>query len=432
MIDPGTLSAAYNPGNLSRQQVIDLINVKTGQSVITPRLQLLDRNLQPVPTGTIGPTGDPADMTDLLQSLKIDINTQQAVQRTCDITMREPTRFDLDSLRHRIKVFIDYWDPATKQLLLEIPAGVFRAVLPTRTLTSAGIMQQMVMQDLTFNLGRLGFINPYTVPAGITFTQAMTNLLTMDYLPLSKGGQGQTPTGDDDAGPGASLSRITIPRDDRIVQSPIPFTRDITKQAALNQLAASINFYPLLADPVGGYTTWPMPYYTNSIPAPAWTYSTDGTSTIVPDSITETFNNAAQLANVAIVLVEPSGAPSFGATAYNMSAASRISITNLQEAIFLLPIIKDPTIPDAASARLRALIALQEAAVVAETIQFSAAPNALLQPHDMLLLNVTTADGQVHVTSSANNPWEITAITFDFSQPGGGAMTITAGKVVAV
>lgn len=438
-----TISGPANPKNLSPQQIHDLVNLRSGYATVTARYSLRDTHFQPVSVGTPGLTGDYADITVWVQTATITNSTKDAVHRKLDITLTELPTLPFHPTRHMIQVYVDYWDTA-KNLLLEVPVGLFWFAIPDRSLDMSGNTWTVQGLDVTGWVSQIdGFENTYTIPAGTNYVTAIRALLQMDRYEMSGSlgrkaasspyqwpdgnNPGATPAGLDAVGPNFDPARIRIPPCTQTTPSSISFSVTDNMLTKVNELLAAINYYDLCADSLGYLWSAPKPYYTVAQPSIGWTYNTDATS-IINGAVKQSFGKATDMANVIKVISEPNGATPIFAVEQNDSLDSYISRPNLGRAVYKT--IRDDKIPDQETCNLRAFLELQKAATLSETLDFETAPNPFHESHDFLAINIYSRAGVLEVSSQAY-PFEETDWTLSLD-PGNISHKHTVGKVVGV
>lgn len=411
-----SLSTAWNgaPFPITPAQITAVIEHQNYTPVISPRFKLLDyHTLIPAHTGVYGPlANDDGDISSHVLTAKIANDDSLATPRTLDITFKDD--FSYNALTQGIQVFMDYYDPVTRQLLFEVPLGIFRYALPTKTIADSGVTSQATMGDLT-SLLQTKFMNTFVMPAGITFVQAMIWLLTLPNLPASQfNGGGVTPSGMDCIGPGFPANRVSIVDNGQVLAAPIPFTRDQTFRDALDILAAAINYYPVWIDGVGVLQSSAKPNLSQVIPPTTWSYVTDETSIIHPAGVTWTPAVIDSLANVVVFYAENNSTQTFYSVKYNdKNKTSSLCISTLG---FCLPplILRDDNCPDQNTADAHAYIALTDAARLAETVQIVTWPNPFMtDSHERCAVTITDINGNVLLTNA--DGWEESAWSIDLN-----------------
>lgn len=404
-----SLMNAWNgsPFGLSVAQITDIINHQNVAPKIVPRFKLVDmHSLQERNTGAFGPYGDAGDISSgvLTGSLSNDTTSTSippaSSPRTLDTTFHEGA-FSYDPLQDALQVFLDYFDSSTGALQFEVPLGVFPFVIADKTIADSGITCQALMADVT-GLLDMPFLNSYVLPVGITYVQAMIQILTLPTLPASLfGGGGSTLAGADIVGAGFPASRISIPDNGILTPATIAFTRDQTLREALDILAAAINYYPIAADGMGTIVSSARPDLSKMpLPVPTWSFITDESSIIHPGISWQTPSKG-DLANICCVYSENTQTAAFSSTKYNSgNNGSSISLSVLG---YALPprMIKDDTIPDQANCDLRCYVELTTAALLGELISFRTWPQPFLtDSHERYFLTINDKNGDPLISNA--------------------------------
>lgn len=427
---------------LSATTVQQIVNRQLGTTTTSLRLQVCDTQLNPLPV-SVGNPNDPSDITDLVdqsQTCSVTHDTAQPVHRTFTFSMRDqkdiPGRaarlsaaglpsFPIDPNQNLLRL---WYRMTAGGHTLDVSLGYYVPVMPKRDISPGSMTYDFTCQDLTSLVAQTRFMSDWAVLPSTTggYVGAMTAMLASGAIPKSFGGTGMTPAGQDDAGPEVPASLIQISQVGNItIPVAYLFAFNSDRVAALNQLAGGFNFYPLWNAPSdGSFRSSQMPYYGAGLPAYGWDYSPMPGVSIVEIPISQTFSN--QLGNPNIVRVvsagTSSGAGAFSSTQINTnpdSVVSTVNRTSLSGGPRAVVYCEDnPQIQDAQVCTLRAQILLQQGAMLAETVTMSSLPNPLHEDHDLLMFNVTQADGTTVIPSSSQSLFEEQSWTMDLTPQG--------------
>lgn len=434
----------------TKQAVQDVADHASGVARTRTVCRLRHSDLTPFYLPNPPDPNDPTSLSDFVISTAMSMNTAQDVHYDCDIAFLElPQLGQFNTLRDLIQVYYQYVAP-DGTVLMDVPVGIFRFILPDRELHDAGNVWQIKGWDPTYDLAQLWFMDTYVVPPDYPITAAVKQILMADVLPPSQGGRqptldgsghwlgwpdanrpALTPAGCEDVGPNVPASRIQIVDSAIASDIPIPFTRKTNKLAAVNQLLQSINYQPLWCDEHGNFRSAPMPYYNDFTPTTDYTFVTGemtglhpGAATLI-DPVTVKLGDQSQLANVIHVICENNGKLPLSSVAYNLNLNSAISVPNLGRAIMKL--IQDDKIANQDVCDLRAAIELQNASMLTEGVEWTTPIYPWFQAHDYVALNIYNRQGTLEVDSTVN-PFAVSVWSLDF---GTMQMRWTAGRAVA-
>lgn len=396
-----TIPAAHNPAGYTPQQVVDTINRLSGTANVASRYAVLD--MQTLQTVSL-----PAPLQ--VQGAKITNDTTQPTHRSLTITMKQAS--GLNTLRHLIQPWFQFYN-GNKSLLFEVPLGAFRYILPDELMLDSQNQMTITALDMTSRVAECPFANAYGIPAATNVVTAAQTLLMMDgnarsvanaRQPISSpyswpdpNNPGMAPSGSDDEGPNFPAARIHAAPTTLTTIGVTSYTRQNNKLDAANTLLDAISYYGVWLDEWANVQLQPKPYYNGQRPAPTWTYQT-GPHSIIRPGVQRQSSNQADLCNCIGLECAPSGAPVIYSEQKNFSADSAVSIPNI--GYTRRKNISNNQIATQAQADLACYIALVEAAMQTDTVQWSTAINPLHQSHDVIALNVLNKQGQPQITST--------------------------------
>lgn len=139
---------------------------------------------------------DASDVTDWIVTATVDRNTTNDVMTTGQLELDAAIGDQINTLRVYIQFWRQYWDltdldPVTGEpdLLLSAPVAIVGFQIPDRKLDDAGSTITVQGYEATWRIRDLFFQNPFTVPAGMLFTDVMAAMARMDGLTPSEGGR---------------------------------------------------------------------------------------------------------------------------------------------------------------------------------------------------------------------------------------------------
>lgn len=154
---------------------------------------------------------------------KIFNNIDATIQRSCSLTIIEDKEIDFASERLR-----PYMKLKTETGMLVYPLGVFLMSSPQRQAQGGAVKRTVECYDKMQILNDDRFDMRYTVPAGMSYTAAVANIV------LSAG-----------------INMVNIAPSQLETVTALEFPIGTSKLAACNELLAAINYYPLYADSYG-------------------------------------------------------------------------------------------------------------------------------------------------------------------------------------
>lgn len=448
-----SLPALVNPTGLTPSQITDICNHTHGLSLIDFSFRLLDMNLNPISVPG-GAASDPSELPpDYVQNAKIELNTQRDVPRQMTLDLIEGAGLTYDPLHHRLQVFCDYyaagtytqdgagqWHVTNGTRILHVPLGVFMAVLPDRDHGGQQPIWHLTLYDEIYRLSRLKFGSHYVFPTGSNWISAAITLLELSQ-------NGTTPAGCSISGPAWPSSRISIPGSSSVLPIDVTFTETDTWIGAVNGClkGSDTPYWPLVQDEWGNLVSSPIPYYTTAWPSIAWTFdTTPGNPAIIRPPVKQTFGDVSAIANEVTVLGQNPNSDAVSATVQNTNSDSAISIPSL--GYVMNKIISDSNITTVSDCYTRALLELQGAAAINESIAFDCLPVPFLQANDAIAFtqrgpgtstytNVGTEQIGVAYTpgpvliDGVSTPFQIISSSLDLNTR---IQSITAGRIVAL
>lgn len=440
--------------------VTTLINRQLGTPAIVPRFRVCDITRNRLPVMGSKPSTydannllpwDPSDIGPLCSndSCTYANDVSKVSPRSLQFVMAHPrydptyknVPFPYDPLNNLIEFSIVF---KLGSLSLEVKQGFFKCMMPDVDISPGVSIYHWVLSDL-LSLTARPLISDWTVDTQYSggYNQAMTDMLTSSGTPLSTGGSGQTPQGNDDCGPSIPKNLISInPTGNQAVPFPILFKAGSIRIANINQLADYQNFYPLWVDENARLTTSQSVLYGNGPFPVGWDYSTLPASSIVDVPINRTFGQDAdgRVCNVAKIVCSQTtsasvgGGQDFSATVTNRNPNSVVSLVNLKGLDGNprgLPYFENKSnLPNQAMVDLYAKRCLQLGAMLPETVTFTTATNPFHQNRDLLMLQVTDKMQNVLIPSSPISLFEEQSWSITFGANGG--MQHVAMRTIAI
>lgn len=441
---------------LSADTVTKLINRQLGSTRVGIRVQVTDTLLHPVDVynGNNSDASDITDLVDMNQTCSVTHDTTQPIHRSFTFSMRDPR--DIPGKAKSLKSdglpsfpinpyqnFVRLWYlMSAGGVNLQVSLGYYKPVMPKRAISPASTRSDFVCQDLTTIIGRTDLMSDWTVAALYSggYVGAMKDLLMSDSIPASVGGKGQTPSGQDDAGPGIPANLLQFSTVGNIdVPAAYLLQAQTNRVDAVNTLAGGVNFYPIWNAPGdGSFRTSQMPYYGDSIPPIGWDYSPMPETSIIEIPINQDFSSNAdtRVCNVVRVVSAStaSGAGAFSYVAVNDNPNSVVSTVNQRGLsggpLAIVRYENNSQLLTQDMVELRAKILLQQGAMLVEQVTMSSLPNPLHEDHDLLTCSVTQMDGTNVIPSSADSPFEEQSWSIDLRPQG--RMAHTLQRVVPI
>jgi hypothetical protein len=273
--------------------------------------------------------------------------------------------------------------------------GLFNTMPPTKTYTESQHIAQISGNDVTWRLSMDVFDTGYSVAAGTNIVTALTTILTA-----------------------AGITRVNIAA--TTLTAPVAFSwkAGTPKIAVVNDLLASIGYYPIYAAKDGTLTS--QPYISANDLNVATTFDT--TSDANPVRIIRQVQMDPQfdkIVNKVTVLRQGPNQSVISVTRRNTSRNSPTSIPNL--GVTIAKVINDSKVVDHASARALAIRTLEEGSYIYERWKITTTADVERNPYETYHAKIVDANDNV----LTDNKYLCTEWTFNFK----GTMEHTLGRV---
>jgi hypothetical protein len=429
--DPSSFSDRITDLPLTAQTVRDLINRKLGEAMrIGAAVRVVDSLLSPVacmPDGSndIGPLIIP-------DTAIVTHDSTQPVHRSCRLTLFDPWYIPGMSTWpfpfNPISQFLHISQRLTcAGVSIEVPLGYFTMLWPRATISRGRRYFEWSGLDLTQLVNRCEMISDYTVTKGYTggVRGAILDALEIAAVPKSVGGTGQTPQGNDLAGPAIPRALVDLPdAANQDITADLFFPAGTVMLDMINQLLdQTVNFYgmtplstpyvvengqPVLSPIMGAY---PKRKYSTGIPTADWDYSTTPETSIVEAPISQEVNSLLSAGTTNIVrVVGGSTSTALGALRVNTNADSVISTNNLRGLSggprALPHYEQNSKAASQAMTDLYADLLIEQGAQLTDRISANSLHNPLHGNRDLLIFKVTDMAGHVVINSDVDNVFE--------------------------
>lgn len=409
------------PYGLTRDQIESILNADLGTQTASWRFRLIDRDtLHPVNTGYTFNSNGYVDTADLGPAASASGYSQS---RDDDVQMRlNGFSLDLslapavDPLHHYIQVVHQAWSgPDQERLYFEKPVGLFSMTLDERLIDYTGQYLNATLLDWTSMLTEIELITPYTVKGGTNIQLAIQAALTQSNMPTSQGGTGTTPNLTAYAGPGLSLSRMTIDPTDVTLPMDRTWDRGTAVSTLVKELGEIPGYAGFYGDPFGQLYLPLKPNLRESIPAIDRVYDMVQRQNIL-SSVSERFLDFESLANLYHLYSEPADDTSSGieVEVANMNTDSAISIPRLGRVRPKSEVMNNIT--DSGLLQRAALIGLQEVTSLQAQLSFDSYPDPWSMSGDNLDVTVNDPLNLDVVLISSTIGWVEQGYEVDFEQ----------------
>jgi hypothetical protein len=394
-----------------------MINRTLGEPVaIGGHVRVVDTSLQPVDM-QIPHAEESNDLARMVyaQTASISCDVTQPVQRKIQFTMKDPLEEGQDLLFDPWNHFIQ---PSMTMSCLgrtvEFPLATYLMGNPRATISSGRRAYEFNGLDITALLSLADLLSDWTVTANYTggHIQAVIDLMTAGSVPKSLSGTGQTPQGNDDAGPAWPSSVFEVDwSGNQAVGIPFPGRAGTNRVAFAADICGAINYFPIHLTNSTTVRFKRIPDYTISPPAISRDYSTTGES-IITGTIDEVFDDNNEACNVARVeggQANAQGGSTFTSVQINNTADSKLSYQNLKtfggQPRAIGKYVSEPLLVNQAMTDLRAKLLLLMGSTLHDRVQMVTLPDPRTESYEYYELGVAWKDGTIMIASDATTPF---------------------------
>lgn len=279
------------------------------------------------------------------QEPRIEHDTTRAVKRTLDIHLRgdAPLNPLQDLIQPRYRRY------TADGGFVEWPLGVFAVVPPDREHDSTQTLLTVQLPDVTQLLVDAAFLSSFTAPAGYSYTQVIAEIIASAGL--------------------ATPIPMTIPDPGTLIPAPLTWEYGTSRLQAINDLLDAISYFPAWADETGALRSSQIPDY-NTVTSSAVIDATTGSGAVQvvmqeKADISNAFNQ------VLVIGEDPRREPVVGEY-INDNPLSPVSTVKWHPR--LAPVVKDTSIPDEATATIKArALGQQYARIYSELMTYTLA-----------------------------------------------------------
>lgn len=440
MLSTSGWTDAVTGAALDAQWIEDLINRRLGDPVmIGGRMMAVDYSFQPV--AMLLPPADSVfglpqasnDLASILQpsTCQISADITKPVARTIQFTLNDPITLEdgqalpFDPLQHLVQ-------PTAlmkcQGQVVEFPLGTYMLDTPKATLLRGLRTYAFTGTDLMGLVALADLISDWTVSADYPggYVQAYLDLVTSHATPKSLGGLGQTPQGNDDAGPAIPLDMIDVDwTGNQTVVADIPFRAGDNRAQDGATLADAMNYWPLWMDNTSRFILRPIPDIPNVMPPVTWDYSATGLSTIA-GPIQQQFSSVSKAAN--IVRVNGGASTAVGGSTYtslqvNNNPFSDYAYPNLPtlsgEPRAIAQFKSDTSLANQQMTDFTAKLMLLMGQTLADQVTVSTLTNPLTELYEYYVMEVPLTNGVIAIASDAAHPYFETGWQMNWMDPAG-------------
>lgn len=419
---------------LSGTDVSNIINRKLGQATkVGAAIRVVDSLLAPVPCMPDG--SNDISLLVLSPDAAISHDSTRAVHRDIKLTLYDPEYipgmstwpFPFNPFEHFLHVSQRL---TCAGMSIEVPLGYYTMLWPQAAVSSGRRYFAWQGTDLTELVNRQ-MISDYTVTKGYAggYRGAILDALEVAAVPKSLGGTGQTPQGNDLAGPGIPRALVSIPdaanvdvEEDQFWPAGTFFIDMVN-----DLLTKGLNFYPLTplstpyavenGQPVLGpiMGAFPRRKFSDVMPSEDWDYSNDPDSSIIEAPLSEEVNSLLSAGARNIIRIiggQAADGSDLGALRMNSNPASAFSISNLRGLSGgprALPYFENQSKATTQTAvELYADLMLEQGSQVTQKLSANSLYNPLHGDRDLLIFKITDRLGNVVIDSDATALFEET------------------------